>query len=456
MSSRRASPSAKPIRRARAVLVRSAGRCARSRICADPGLRQRLEHIDRGPREQRAVHLERRVLGGRADEGDQAALDVRQEGVLLRLVEAVHLVDEEDGAAARAARARPAARLHRLADVLHAGEHRRERDELGVEGLRHQARERGLARAGRSPQDHRVRLAGLEREAQRLARARAGAAGRRPRRASAAAAPRRAAPRVRALPNRSFTDFAEDVGALRAARSGIGRVDLRVALELEEAQHACVWPKLSTSSIASQAVWPKPMRMRSKPASRSCGFASSHSSPSRVAGARRASNAFSTSLAPARSAAGVEPSAFDELAHRDLVQVAGRRSRRARRRRRSPGRRASRRPSGTCPAAGTRSCRCDSCDELAARGRRPSARSRRAPTCVLVEEALEALEAVARAPAGGKTARRRQRAEPGTRHACAALLRFRRGTRTSRLPLDCIAETMPARSMSSISRAARL
>ena len=63
---------------------------------------QRLQHVDRGARQQRRVHLERRVLGGGADEGEEARFDVRQEGVLLALVEAVHLVDEDDGAAAAA------------------------------------------------------------------------------------------------------------------------------------------------------------------------------------------------------------------------------------------------------------------------------------------------------------------------------------------------------------------
>ncbi|MFZ4516603.1 MAG: hypothetical protein ACOYN3_09865, partial [Acidimicrobiia bacterium] len=37
-------------------------------------VRQWLEHVDRGPRQQRRIHLERRVLGGRADEGDQPRL----------------------------------------------------------------------------------------------------------------------------------------------------------------------------------------------------------------------------------------------------------------------------------------------------------------------------------------------------------------------------------------------
>src|SRR5205085_8793428 len=46
-------------------------------------------------RSQRADDLERRVLGRRADERDRPVLDRGQQGVLLRLVEAMYLVDEE-------------------------------------------------------------------------------------------------------------------------------------------------------------------------------------------------------------------------------------------------------------------------------------------------------------------------------------------------------------------------
>ena len=53
----------------------------------------------RSPRQEGGVDLEVRVLGRRADERDRAVLDVRQQRVLLGLVEAVDLVDEQDGAA---------------------------------------------------------------------------------------------------------------------------------------------------------------------------------------------------------------------------------------------------------------------------------------------------------------------------------------------------------------------
>ncbi len=127
-----------------------------------------MQHIYLRARQQRVVHLEGRVFGGRADERHQPLLDERQERILLRLVEAVHLVDEQDGVAAMLLQ--HLLRLRdRLADVLHAGQHRRQRHELGIEGLRHQPRQRGLAHARRPPQDHRMQLAGLERQAQRPA-----------------------------------------------------------------------------------------------------------------------------------------------------------------------------------------------------------------------------------------------------------------------------------------------
>ena len=128
---------------------------------------QRLQHVDRRARQQGGVDLEGGVLGGGADEGEQAALHVRQKGVLLALVEAVHLVHEDDGALALAQRhLRP---LHRLADVLHAAQHGADADELRAKGIGHEPRDRGLARARRAPEDAAVRLARLEGDAQRHA-----------------------------------------------------------------------------------------------------------------------------------------------------------------------------------------------------------------------------------------------------------------------------------------------
>ena len=132
------------------------------------GLVERFEHIDRSPRQQRRIDLEGRVFGRCADEGEQARFDERQKAVLLRLVEAVDFIDEEDGALAL--RPPHLGLGHCLAHFLDAGKHRRERDELATELRRHHARQRRLADTGRPPQDHRMRLAGGKSQAQRLAR----------------------------------------------------------------------------------------------------------------------------------------------------------------------------------------------------------------------------------------------------------------------------------------------
>ena len=59
-------------------------------------VRERHELVDLAPREQGRVDLEVRVLGRRADQRHRPLLDRRQERVLLRLVEPVDLVQEED------------------------------------------------------------------------------------------------------------------------------------------------------------------------------------------------------------------------------------------------------------------------------------------------------------------------------------------------------------------------
>ena len=113
---------------------------------------ERAQHEHACARQERRVHLEAGVLGGRSDQHDVAALDMREERVLLRLVEAVDLVDEQDrrltGPAPRLRRT-----FHDLLHFLDAREHRRDLHERHARGTRDQACERGLAGAGRAPQD---------------------------------------------------------------------------------------------------------------------------------------------------------------------------------------------------------------------------------------------------------------------------------------------------------------
>ena len=94
---------------------------------------------------------------------------MRKERVLLCLVEPVDFVDEQQ----RAPAALGAIAIRRgddFADFLDAGRHRAEGDEIRVDETGEQSGQRGLAGAGRAPEDHRVERPVLEREPQRAAR----------------------------------------------------------------------------------------------------------------------------------------------------------------------------------------------------------------------------------------------------------------------------------------------
>ena len=113
---------------------------------------QRPQDVYARAGQQRRVDLEGRVLGGCADERNRAPFHVRQESVLLRLVEPMNLVDEQHGSAV-------GKRLglgDRLPDLAYAGQHGGKASPLGTGGVREQPRQRGLAGARRTPQDHRV------------------------------------------------------------------------------------------------------------------------------------------------------------------------------------------------------------------------------------------------------------------------------------------------------------
>ena len=176
--------------RARGRRARAAG----SRSTAS--WRERLQHEHLRPRQQRRVDLERRVLGGGADQHDVAGLDARQERVLLRLVEAVDLVHEDDGAAPGAAPAVLGRGHHLLISLMPAS--------TALNGTKRDwvrsamtPRQRGLAGAGRAPQDDATAGRRARWRAAAACRARGCAPGRRCRRACAGACARRAACRRR-------------------------------------------------------------------------------------------------------------------------------------------------------------------------------------------------------------------------------------------------------------------
>jgi len=130
------------------------------RDLAESLLGERLEGDDPHAGEKRVVEGEGGVFGGRADQGDRPVLDEGEEGVLLRFVEAVDLVDKED-------RARLQQReLFLLFDhsfqVGDAVEHGAKGDQIGIERFRIEARQRGLAASGRPPEEKRGGAAGRD------------------------------------------------------------------------------------------------------------------------------------------------------------------------------------------------------------------------------------------------------------------------------------------------------
>ena len=132
----------------------------------DLGHTQRRQRIDLRPRQQCRDHLERRILRGRADQDDVAVFHVGQKGVLLRLVEPVNLIDEHNRAPAGPAT--PLGVRHYCLDLFDTAQHRAEWHEISPRELRNQPRQRRLADAGRSPQNHRCKLIPLHLSAQRF------------------------------------------------------------------------------------------------------------------------------------------------------------------------------------------------------------------------------------------------------------------------------------------------
>ena len=104
--------------------------------------------------QQGRVDLKRGVLGGCANEGHNATLHMGQKGVLLRLVKAMHLIDEQRRALSEPARRFGAA--HRLAHILDAGEHCAQGNPSETGVISQQAGQGGFAGTGRSPKDHGV------------------------------------------------------------------------------------------------------------------------------------------------------------------------------------------------------------------------------------------------------------------------------------------------------------
>ena len=128
---------------------------------------QRLQQVNAAAREQRGVDFERRILGGGANQANAAFFNVWKESVLLRFVEAMNFVDEDDGA--RAVLAGAVGVAHDLLDFLDAGENRGKLDEVGLGDAGDDLGEGGLAGPRRAPEDHRCGIVTFDLHAQRFA-----------------------------------------------------------------------------------------------------------------------------------------------------------------------------------------------------------------------------------------------------------------------------------------------
>jgi hypothetical protein len=146
-------------------------RCVLQGVVDDPaqGIRfQPLQYIGACAGQQCTVQFKRGILGSGANENDRAIFHIGQKGILLGLVEAVCLVDEQDGLA-------PFQFAYLLrhgngrTNILDARQHRRQRNKFRMGVISQQSCKRGLAGARRSPQHHGMQVAFLDGAAQWLA-----------------------------------------------------------------------------------------------------------------------------------------------------------------------------------------------------------------------------------------------------------------------------------------------
>jgi len=127
-----------------------------------------FEHIDTRPRQQCVVQLKGRVFSGGTDKNQGAIFDIGQKCILLRLVEAMHFVNKQDGAAPVLARLL-LGNFDRLTDLLDPGQYRRNGFKVCIRDFCQQPRQGGFTHARRPPENHRMQRALLQRFTQGLA-----------------------------------------------------------------------------------------------------------------------------------------------------------------------------------------------------------------------------------------------------------------------------------------------
>ncbi len=129
---------------------------------------ERFELENLGARDERAVDVEEWIVGGGADEAQVSALDVGQEDVLLRFVEVMDLVDEQDRFLAGGGEAI----LRRGHDFAHLGDVAFDAAQAFEFRLGHfgdDLREGGFAGAGRAGEDDGREAVGFDGAAEEFA-----------------------------------------------------------------------------------------------------------------------------------------------------------------------------------------------------------------------------------------------------------------------------------------------
>src|ERR1700722_16359951 len=127
----------------------------------------RLQHVHFHPRKQRRNHFERRIFGGRSDQQNISGFDVRQKRILLRPIEAVHFIHENNRAPAVTPRGLRFG--HHFFYFLDPGHHRTEGQKFRFGRSRDDSRQGSLPTPRRSPQQQRGQVVALNLYAQRLA-----------------------------------------------------------------------------------------------------------------------------------------------------------------------------------------------------------------------------------------------------------------------------------------------
>ena len=130
---------------------------------------QRLQLENLGTRNQRAVHVKERIVGGGPDEAEISAFHIRQENVLLRLVEMMNLVDEHDRGAPGSALP-VAGGCNHPPHLGHVAFHSAQADKLRIGQRRHDPCQGGFARAGWAGKDDGGKSVCLDGPAQQFAR----------------------------------------------------------------------------------------------------------------------------------------------------------------------------------------------------------------------------------------------------------------------------------------------